>query len=226
MHGCNTSAATKGYAHFRNWRQGLNYNLRCRFRVERIRTQLVFLHMTTRALRYLLLAVLINLAIALTKPIIEAAAFRAVLISEVPTEFLPIPVDHVPGSALRNSWHAPRDTRRRHEGVDIFASRGTPVRSTTRGVVSRIGTNNLGGNVVWVLGPGGNRHYYAHLDQAANIRTGQRIDAGALLGFVGNTGNAKHTPPHLHYGIYTRTGPINPFPLLRPKGSGNEQAAQ
>jgi murein DD-endopeptidase MepM/ murein hydrolase activator NlpD len=182
--------------------------------------------MITQVLRHLYLAFLINVVIALVKPMIEAAAFRANLISQAPAEVLPVPVDRVPISALRNSWHAPRDTKRRHEGIDIFAKRGTPVRSTTAGIVSRIATSKLGGNVVWVLGPGGDRHYYAHLHQAANIRTGQRIDVGTLLGFVGNTGNAKHTPPHLHYGIYTRTGAVNPYPLLRPRSPDNEREAQ
>ncbi|MFC7517738.1 M23 family metallopeptidase [Herbaspirillum sp. GCM10030257] len=171
--------------------------------------------MIKQAVRHLYLAVIINVVIVLIKPMMEAAAFRADLLSQVPADVLPIPVDHVSISALRNSWHAPRDTNRRHEGIDIFAKRGTPVRSTTPGVVSRIATTKLGGNVVWVFGPGGYRHYYAHLHQAANIRTGQRIEAGTLLGFVGNTGNAKHTPPHLHYGIYTPIGAVNPFPMLR-----------
>ncbi|WP_082584331.1 M23 family metallopeptidase [Noviherbaspirillum sp. Root189] len=175
--------------------------------------------MVQQVLRHLYLVAIINVLIVLIKPMMEAAAFRVDLLSQVPAEVLPIPVDHIPILALRNSWHAPRDTNRRHEGIDIFAKRGTPVRSTTRGVVSRIAKSKLGGNVVWVLGPGGQRHYYAHLQQAANIRTGQRIDAGTLLGFVGNTGNAKHTSPHLHYGIYTPTGAVNPFPLLRPKSS-------
>lgn len=182
--------------------------------------------MITQVLRHLYLALLINVVIALVKPMIEAAAFHADLISRAPAKVLPIPVDNVPISALRNSWHAPRDTKRRHEGIDIFAKRGTPVRSTTAGIVNRIATNKLGGNVVWVLGPGGYRHYYAHLHQTANIRTGQRIDAGTLLGFVGNTGNAKHTPPHLHYGIYTRTGAVNPYRLLRPTSPDNEREAQ
>jgi murein DD-endopeptidase MepM/ murein hydrolase activator NlpD len=81
-------------------------------------------------------------------------------------------------------------------------------------MVIRIGRNKLGGNVVWVLGPGGQRHYYAHLDRFAYVSTGQRIEPGTILGFVGNTGNASGTPPHLHYGIYGTTGALNPYPLL------------
>jgi len=57
-------------------------------------------------------------------------------------------------------------------------------------------------------------HYYAHLDDYADIRRGQLVAPGDVLGFVGNTGNAKGTPPHLHYGIYAGGGALNPYPLL------------
>ncbi|MGE8638481.1 MAG: M23 family metallopeptidase, partial [Achromobacter sp.] len=78
----------------------------------------------------------------------------------------------------------------------------------------QVGTNNLGGQVVWVLGPGRQRHYYAHLDGYADIQRGQLVAAGDVLGYVGNTGNAQGTPPHLHYGIYDG-GAINPYDLLK-----------
>ena len=65
------------------------------------------------------------------------------------------------------------------------------------------------------LGPGGDRHYYAHLNSVADIKIGQRVAPGDVLGTVGTTGNARGTPPHLHYGVYRRgEGAINPFPLL------------
>lgn len=70
-------------------------------------------------------------------------------------------------------------------GLDIFAPRGTPVRSITEGVMMRVGTNRLGGRVVWVVGPGGHRHYYAHLDQQADLSVGQRVVVGTQLGTVG-----------------------------------------
>jgi len=103
------------------------------------------------------------------------------------------------------------------EGIDIFARVDTPVIASTEGIVTRVGTNSLGGKVVWVMGPSGQRHYYAHLNEYANIHAGQRIDVGTVLGFVGNTGNARGTPHHLHYGVYTRNGAVNPYPLLVPK---------
>ena len=110
---------------------------------------------------------------------------------------------------------APRGTDRRHEGVDIFAPRGTPVLASTEGVVTRVGTNRLGGKVVWVVGPDGHRHYYSHLDEQAELSVGQRVAVGTPLGTVGTTGNARGTPPHLHYGVYGRGGAYDPLPLLR-----------
>ena len=115
-----------------------------------------------------------------------------------------------------DTWAAPRPGGRRHEGVDIFAPRDTPVVSTTRGLVTRVGTNDLGGQVVWVLGPGLESHYYAHLQRQA-VTVGTRISAGDIVGYVGNTGNARTTAPHLHFGIYRRgEGPIDPLPWVAP----------
>lgn len=57
-------------------------------------------------------------------------------------------------------------------------------------------------------------HYYAHMQQFADIEVGEWVEAGEVIGYVGDSGNAKGTPPHLHYGIYTRSGVVNPYPLL------------
>lgn len=107
---------------------------------------------------------------------------------------------------------------RAHHGVDIFAKRGTPVRAVVAGRV-RTGTKGIGGNHVWLsggtLGLGGARYYYAHLDSFA-IESGDRVKQGQILGYVGNTGNAKTTPPHLHFGIYA-AGPVDPLPFLKPE---------
>lgn len=130
-----------------------------------------------------------------------------------------IPVQGVTPSQVQDTWGAARSEGRKHEGVDIFAKRGTPVLSTTSGIVSQIGHNNLGGQVIWILGPGLSRHYYAHLDAyAEQIREGDWIEAGDIIGYVGNSGNARSTPPHLHYGIYLAgQGAINPYPYLMPE---------
>lgn len=122
----------------------------------------------------------------------------------------------LPGRPYIDTWGAARSEGRRHEGVDIFAARGTPVRATTRGVVIQVGTDRLGGRVVMVLGPGRYRHYYAHLDRYGDVSVGEFIERGTIVGYVGNTGNARTTPPHLHYGVYApMQGAVNPYPLLR-----------
>jgi murein DD-endopeptidase MepM/ murein hydrolase activator NlpD len=129
---------------------------------------------------------------------------------------VPVPVDGVRTRAIADTWGAARDAGRRHEGTDVFAPRGTAVLSATRGVVLRIGETGIGGRQVWVTGPGGERHYYAHLEGWADgLHVGQRIAAGDVLGQVGDTGNARGTPPHLHYGIYGEGGALNPYPRLR-----------
>lgn len=134
-----------------------------------------------------------------------------------PPTTLPVPVDGVAAGRIADTWHGPRDGgARQHEGVDIFAPRGTPVRSSTVGIVATIRDGGLGGKQVWVLGPARERHYYAHLDDwAPGLRTGDVVQPGTLLGFVGTTGNAQGTPPHLHYGIYGADGALNPWPLLQ-----------
>ena len=129
---------------------------------------------------------------------------------------LPVPVEGVHARAVADTYGAPRGADRRHQGVDIFAPRGTPVRSATRGVVTSVRDQGLGGRQVWVLGPGRERHYYAHLDDwAFALAAGDLVREGDLLGTVGTTGNARGTPPPLHYGIYTPAGPIDPLPRLR-----------
>lgn len=129
---------------------------------------------------------------------------------------LPVPVQDVSAARIADTFGAARGTDRRHAGVDIFAARGTPVVSATHGVVIAVRDSGLGGRQVWVLGPARQRHYYAHLqDWAPGLKQGDRVYPGATLGTVGNTGNARGTPPHLHYGIYGGEGAYDPLPLLR-----------
>jgi peptidoglycan LD-endopeptidase LytH len=128
-----------------------------------------------------------------------------------------LPVKDVKARQLVDTWGAARSAGRKHEGIDIFAKRGTEVLSSTQGIVRKVGTNNLGGKIIWVTGPNLSQHYYAHLDDyATHIQVGDWVEAGEVLGYVGNTGNAKGTPPHLHYGIYLTDGAVNPYPYLKP----------
>lgn len=130
---------------------------------------------------------------------------------------LPVPVKGVQREALRDTWGAARSGGRRHQGIDIFAERGTPIYSTTAAVVQRIRDSGIGGKAVWLLGPEGSKHYYAHLDSFAKLRIGQRLRAGTQIGTVGDTGNARGGRPHLHYEIHLAgQGAVNPYPYLAP----------
>jgi murein DD-endopeptidase MepM/ murein hydrolase activator NlpD len=82
------------------------------------------------------------------------------------------------------------------------------------GLVLRVGRNRLGGNVVLVLGPALHAHYFAHLERFGAFREGHVVRAGDVVGYVGDSGNAKGGPPHLHYAIYARGRAINPYPIL------------
>ena len=119
--------------------------------------------------------------------------------------------------AARSFFGAARDGgRRSHAGIDLFAPRGTPVVASADGMVRRVHETALGGRVVWVFdAERGQSLYYAHLDrQLASV--GQRVRAGDTIGLVGNTGNARTTPPHLHFGIYRRGwGALDPWPFVR-----------
>lgn len=121
---------------------------------------------------------------------------------------------------IGSNWGDPRDGGRRdHHGIDIFARRGTPVLAAASATVRRVETTPRGGNVVWLRDERGNSLYYAHLDRQA-VSAGMRVAPGDTVGFVGNTGNARTTPPHLHFGVYRRgEGPVNPtWFVYRPGG--------
>ena len=97
--------------------------------------------------------------------------------------------------------------------------------SVTRGYIYNIGENNLGGQTVSVAGAGGRFYYYAHLDSyAQGIEEGDYVTQQTVLGYVGTTGNAQGTPPHLHFGVYTSGGAINPLPLLADRAQPKQKA--
>jgi murein DD-endopeptidase MepM/ murein hydrolase activator NlpD len=132
------------------------------------------------------------------------------------TAALSFPVAGRNRAAVQSYFRDPRDGgRREHHGVDIFAPRDTPVLAASSGLVSSVATTPVGGHVVWVWDPRrGQSHYYAHLSRQS-VRMGQPVTAGDVIGYVGNTGNARTTPPHLHFGIYARgDGPIDPLPFV------------
>ena len=129
---------------------------------------------------------------------------------------LTFPVDGRDENAIGSRFGDPRDGGRRlHEGVDIFAPRGSLALAAVDGVVTRVGTNRLGGNIVWMRGDGKSL-YYAHLDE--HLVGPGRVTAGEPIGRVGNTGNARTTPPHLHFGLF-QGGPVDPAPYLASPGT-------
>jgi hypothetical protein len=97
------------------------------------------------------------------------------------------------------------------------------VRSATEGIVAHVGENDLGGKVVFILGAGGRTYYYAHLDRHEEaLNAGDLVTSDTVIGYIGNTGNARTTAPHLHFAIFGTDGAINPLPLLRDRKVGGE----
>ncbi|TGE24537.1 M23 family metallopeptidase [Hymenobacter aquaticus] len=130
---------------------------------------------------------------------------------------LGFPVKGKSDVAVGSFWGADRDQgARRHEGIDIFARRGTPAVAAVPGLITRVGETKLGGKVVWLADARHGQHlYYAHLDKQL-VQPGQMVKAGDTLGLVGNTGNARTTNPHLHFGVYRAgRGAVDPFPFVR-----------
>jgi len=132
-----------------------------------------------------------------------------------PDQRIAMPLPDISKKQIADTWHAPRGVDRLHEGQDIFAPRGTPIYSSTSGYIYNVGEDSLGGHTVSVIGAGGRVYYYAHLDSyAPSIAEGDRVTPRTILGYVGSSGNAAGTPPHLHFGVYASSGAINPLPLL------------
>lgn len=112
-----------------------------------------------------------------------------------------------------DTWGAPRSGGRTHKGVDIFAQSGVPLYAYRSGTV-RLSSSRLGGISLWITTDSGDRYYYAHLSRySEGITTGSRVHVGDLVGYNGNTGNARYTPPHLHWEVHPGGGPaVNPTP--------------
>ena len=119
-------------------------------------------------------------------------------------------------SNIGSFWGDERDGgKRKHRGIDIFAKKGTPVVAISDGIIISKANTPRGGKVLWL------RTldyplvaYYAHLDKQY-AKEGQYVKKGEVLGTVGNTGNARTTPAHLHFGIYSLTRALNPLPYVK-----------
>lgn len=120
-----------------------------------------------------------------------------------------------PKANIGSFWGAIRDGgKRNHEGIDIFAKKGSPAIAALDGMITGVNEGGIGGKVVWMRPSGTNYSlYYAHLDSQLVV-PGQSVQKGDQLGTVGNTGNARYTPAHLHFGIYTMRGAVDPLPFV------------
>lgn len=118
-------------------------------------------------------------------------------------------------ATFSDDWMAPRGSRY-HEGIDIMAARGAPIVAVVTGTIVRIGTTPISGNRFWLRAPNGDEYFYCHLDGfAPAAREGASVTAGTVLGYNGDTGDAKGTTPHLHFEIHPGGGgPIRPYPLV------------
>jgi len=115
-----------------------------------------------------------------------------------------------------DTYGAPRSGGRSHKGVDILASRGTPIYAYESGTVTRMSSNSLGGISLYLNGASGNVYYYTHLrGYVSGIRPGTRVSAGQHIAFTGDTGNARGIP-HLHWEVRPGGGGnVNPYPYAR-----------
>ena len=122
----------------------------------------------------------------------------------------------VPSGSFINDWGFARSGGRTHKGTDVFAAKGTKILAPDSGRVS-LRSNDLGGLTVWLTGDNGVSFYLAHLDgYPGGLSTGDRVSKGSVIGYVGNTGNARGTSPHLHFQMHPGGGSaVNPFPTLR-----------
>jgi len=112
-------------------------------------------------------------------------------------------------------WGDDRDGgKRSHEGIDIFAPKHSSAVAALDGYITGATQGGIGGKTVWLRPEGKNYTlYYAHLDKQL-VHEGQFVKKGQTIGLVGNTGNAKYTPSHLHFGVYTYGGAIDPLPFV------------
>jgi peptidoglycan LD-endopeptidase LytH len=136
-------------------------------------------------------------------------------VSIITAPSLAFPVQESGKPKIISGWGAGRDNgTRTHEGIDIGAAFGTPVLAVANGYINSVTENNLGGKVIFLRPENKNFSvYYAHLSKQV-ATTGQHVNEGDIIGMVGNTGNAKNTVPHLHFGIYTGNGAVDPQPFV------------
>lgn len=129
----------------------------------------------------------------------------ATIIAELRRHDLRLPVDDADVDAMKGGFDQRRDgNRRTHEAVDILAPRNTPVRAVEGGTIARLFFSKNGGITIYQFDPAKRYcYYYAHLEKyAEGLEEGQVVEAGDVIGYVGTTGNAPPSTPHLHFAIF------------------------
>lgn len=124
-------------------------------------------------------------------------------------------VEYSGGSYMAGNTKSHRG--RSHKAIDIYAAEGTPIVTPVGGTVQETGSGKTGGNYARIIGDDGVIYYFAHMQSRSHLRAGQRVEKAVLVGFVGRTGSAKTTKPHLHFSMRTTSGhkaAINPKPYL------------
>ena len=169
--------------------------------------------------------------VAARAPARPAAALpeRDAFLSALYERGLLVPVQGIAASHIPDTFKDARDGARVHNAEDILAKRGTPVLAAADGSVLHVGTNTLGGNVIWTTDPSRSfAFYYAHLERfAKGLHDGQQLSRGEVIGYVGTTGNAPKDIPHLHFQLlrivkgtrYSEGPPIDPLPLFTQPGA-------
>jgi len=141
-----------------------------------------------------------------------------------PRPRLAMPLPGIAPAQLRDTFSETRGGERQHEALDILAPSGTPVLAVADGHIEKLFTSVRGGLTIYQFEPSGRyAYYYAHLrGYAPKLAEGQRVKRGQVIGYVGSTGNADPTAPHLHFAVFElgserqwwKGTAINPYPLL------------
>lgn len=116
----------------------------------------------------------------------------------------------------RGSWMPNQLTHRgrTHAAIDVYADEGTPIVTPVAGKVTKVNTGDIGGHTAKILGNDGVEYYFAHMAEASNLQVGDTINAGWLVGYVGRSGSARNTKPHLHFSMKKDGQPVNPSTFL------------
>jgi murein DD-endopeptidase MepM/ murein hydrolase activator NlpD len=174
------------------------------------------------AIFVLIVIAVIELAFTIWSPP-RTSATETVQAASFPRRLI-IPVQGVSITNIRDTFDEIRGTQGKHEATDILAARGTPVLAADDGVIKKLFLSKPGGMTIYQFDPTEQYcYYYAHLDRYADgVHEGMKVQRGDVIGYVGSTGNALPTAPHLHFGIFVldpekrwwEGTPINPYPIL------------